>query len=110
MVGQQFGKAQRPGRQRLAGAAGHRGGGGLEVGHEPVEPLLVLGAGETRQVGIAGGDHRTAMTKVDLELPEVLTLLEQMGCVRMPQHLPILHIRSHRAESNTGITRATVTK
>ncbi len=52
----------------------------------------MLSFAETGQVRINGGDDRTLVAEVDLDLAEVLALFEQMGGVRMPQsvHMGLL--------------------
>ena len=52
---------------------------GLEIAHEAINPLLVLGLTETGQVRIDGGDRRTLVAEVDLDLAQVLPLLQKMG-------------------------------
>ena len=44
----------------------------------------MLGFAEAGQVGIDGGDDRTLVAEVDLDLTEVLPALKKVGRVRMP--------------------------
>jgi hypothetical protein len=52
----------------------------------------MLSFAEAGQVGIDGGDDRTLVPEVDLDLTQVLAPFEQMGRVRMPQRLLIILI------------------
>ena len=45
----------------------------------------MLGLAEAGQVRIASGDHGAAMAQVDLQLPEVFALFQQMSGIRVPQ-------------------------
>ena len=47
----------------------------------------MLGLAEAGQVSVEGGDRRAAVTEVDLDLPEVLPVFEQMGSVGMAQRV-----------------------
>jgi hypothetical protein len=47
----------------------------------------VLGLAEARQVGVEGGDDGTLVTEVDLDLAEVLALLQEVGCIRVPKRM-----------------------
>ena len=92
-------------------------GAGLEVAHEVVQAALMLGAAQRGQMrlerlgkprkefrrsrkprrgeragaseSIDRGGHGTAMAEVDLELPQVLALLQQMGGVGMAQGVDV---------------------
>jgi hypothetical protein len=55
----------------------------LEVGHELIDALLVLGFAQTRQVRIEGGHHRAFVAEINLDLAQVLTLLKEVGGVGM---------------------------
>src|SRR5438128_11672418 len=81
-----------------------------EIGHELIEPFLMLGFAQAGQVRVNGGDDRAAVAEVDLNLAEVLALLQQMRRVGVAQRLLILLINCLRAESNTATTRATARK
>ena len=56
---------------------------GSEIVHEAIQELLVLGFAEAGQVGVEGGDDRTFVPEIDLNLAEVLPLLQQMRGVGM---------------------------
>jgi len=58
-------------------------GAGLEVAHEVIEEFLMLGLAEAGQVGVEGGDGRTAVAEVVLDLPKVLAAFEQVRGVGM---------------------------
>ncbi len=58
---------------------------GSQVGHEGVEPFLVLRLAQARQLRVNRRRHRAAVPEVDLNLPQVLALLQQMRRIRMPQ-------------------------
>ena len=68
-----------------------RGGGqahrnrASEVAHERVQTLLVLCLAERGQMSVDGGGDRTAVTEVDLKLPEVLTLFEEVSGIGMSE-------------------------
>ena len=49
----------------------------------------MLGFGETRQVSVNDGGQGALVAEVDLDLTEVLTLFEQMGCIRVPQSVRV---------------------
>lgn len=66
----------------------------------------MLGLAEAGQMGVNGGDHRALVAEVDLNLPEVLPLFEQMGGVGVTQRLPILHINCVPRRLSIAITRA----
>ena len=68
---------------------GHGHEPGSEVGHEGIQALLMLGATEGGQVGVDDGGGGTSVTEVDLELPEVLALLEQMGGIAVAQAMDV---------------------
>ena len=57
--------------------------GRSEIVHEAIQEFLMLGFAETGQVGVKGGDDRTFVSEIDLNLAEVLPSFEQMGRVRM---------------------------
>lgn len=57
----------------------------LEVAHELIDALLVLGLTETSQVGIEGRDDRAFVAEIDLDLAEVLALLKKMSRVGVAQ-------------------------
>ena len=49
----------------------------------------MLGFAQTGQVGVNGGDDRTLVTQIDLDLAEVLALLQQMRRVGMSQGMDV---------------------
>lgn len=49
----------------------------------------MLGLAEARQVGVNGRDHRTLVAEVDLDLAQVLTLLQQVRRVGMPEGVDV---------------------
>ena len=49
----------------------------------------MLGLAEAGQMGVDGGDDRTLVAEVDLDLAEVLALLEQMGGVGVAQGMDV---------------------
>jgi len=57
---------------------------GLEVAHELINALLVLGLTEGGQVGIDDRGGGAVMAEIDLELAEVFALLQQMGGIAVP--------------------------
>jgi hypothetical protein len=57
--------------------------GRSEILHEAIQEFLVLGLAEAGQVGVEGGDDRTFMSEVDLDLAEVFPLFQQMRGVGM---------------------------
>jgi len=57
----------------------------LQIAHELVQALLVLGFGETGQMSVKSGDGRALVSEVDLDLAQVLALFEQVGRVGMAQ-------------------------
>lgn len=61
------------------------GSGALEVAHELIQSLLMLGFAEAGQVGVDGGDDGAFVAEVDLDLTEVLALFEKVGGVGMAQ-------------------------
>lgn len=56
---------------------------GSEIVHEAIQEFLMLGFAEAGQVGVEGGDDRTFVSEIDLNLAEVLPLFEQMRGVGM---------------------------
>ena len=73
-------------RERHARRNGRRHGrGGLEIGHELIEALLMGGLGDAGQMGINGGSGWIGMAEVDLDLAQVFPLLQQMSGVGMAQ-------------------------
>src|SRR4051794_37563796 len=64
-------------------------GGQLEVAHELIDPLLVLGLAETGQVRVERGHRRALMPQIDLELAQVLTLLKKVRGIRMSQRVDV---------------------
>jgi len=74
--------------QRAGGRADDRGHGPTsEIGHAGVQPPLMLGLTETGQVRVDDRRRRAVMAEVDLELPQVLALFEQMRGVTVPQRM-----------------------
>lgn len=57
--------------------------GSSEIVHEAIQEFLMLGFAEAGQVGVEGGDDRTFVSEIDLNLAEVLPLLQQMRGVGM---------------------------
>lgn len=49
----------------------------------------MLGLAQARQVRVNGGDDRTLVAEIDLDLAEVLALFQQMRRVRMPQRVDV---------------------
>jgi hypothetical protein len=62
-------------------------GRGLEVAHELVNALLVLGLTEGGQVSIDDRGRGAVMAQVDLELAEVFALLQEMSRIGMTQRM-----------------------
>jgi hypothetical protein len=56
---------------------------GLEIAHEAIEALLVLGFGERGEVSVDDGGGGAFVAEIDLELAEVLALLKQVCGVGM---------------------------
>ena len=56
---------------------------GSQIVHEAVQEFLMLRLAEAGQVGVEGGDNRTFVSQVNLDLAEVLALFQEMGCVGM---------------------------
>jgi len=57
--------------------------GVLEVAHELVQALLVLGLAQAGQVGVEGRHGRALVAQINLNLAQVLALLKEMGGVGM---------------------------
>ena len=55
----------------------------LEIAHELIQPLLVLRLTQAGQVGVESRHRRTLVAQIDLDLPEVLPLFQEMCGVRM---------------------------
>lgn len=63
--------------------------GRSEIVHEAIQEFLVLGFAETGQVRVEGGNDRTFVSEINLNLAEVLPLFQQMGGVRMAQRMDV---------------------
>ena len=59
--------------------------GRLEVAHELVNALLVLGLAQRRQMGVDDRGGGVAMSQVNLELAQIFALFQQMRRVGMTQ-------------------------
>ena len=55
----------------------------LEVAHKPVQAFLMLGFAEAGQVRVEGRHGRALVAQIDLDLAEILTLLQEVGGVRV---------------------------
>src|SRR5438477_1181636 len=62
---------------------------GLEIAHEAINPLLMLGLTDAGQVRIDGGNGRTLVAEVDLDLAQVLALFQKMSCIGMAQRMNV---------------------
>ena len=65
----------------------------------------MLGFAEAGQMGVDDGGQWAFVAKVDLDLPEVFALLQQVRGIGVSQRLPILLMSSRRGRSITGIIR-----
>src|SRR5260370_40122032 len=62
---------------------------GLEIAHEAIDPLLVLGLTNAGQVCIDGSNGRTLVAEVDLDLAQVLSLLQKMSRIGIAQRMNV---------------------
>src|SRR5260370_14942389 len=62
---------------------------GLEIAHEAIDQLLMLGLTNAGQVRIDGSNGRTLMAEVDLDLAQVLSLLQKMSRIGMAQRMNV---------------------